>query len=81
MTKNFACAFIGEKKSIYQRREDVFDFKVTYQYIPSIVITIRHSVVIAAEPSVVTLVVNISTDITSTGKAYKRVRIPILIYT
>ena len=33
MTKNFACAFIGEKKSIDQRREDVFGFKVTYQYI------------------------------------------------
>ena len=50
----------GEKKSIYQRGEDVFVFKVnTYQiqYIPSIVVTKRHGVVIAAEPNVV----NIST--------------------
>ena len=31
------------------------------QYIPSIVVTNRHSVVIAAEPSVITLLVNIST--------------------
>ena len=56
----FLCIF-SEKKSIYQRGEDVFVFKVTHQYIPSIVVTNRHNIVIAAEPRVVTLVVNIST--------------------
>ena len=52
---------------MYQCGEDVFAFKVnTYQIrqyisLPSIVVTNWHSVVIAAEPNVITLVVNIST--------------------
>ena len=66
MTKHLL--FLGEKKSKYQRGEDVLFFKVNtyiYQiqkaYTPSIVVTNRRSAVIAAEPSVIALVVNIST--------------------
>ena len=59
--KTFCSRIFGEKKSIYQDGEDAFVFKVTHQYLPSIAVTNRHNIVIAAEPRVVTLVVNIST--------------------
>ena len=73
MTNHFACVFFGEKKSIYQCGEVVFVFKVNtcqirqYISLPSIVVRNRHSIMIAAERSVITLVVNMSTC--TTGKA------------
>ena len=52
--------FFGEKKLIYQRGKDVFVLKVnTYQIHH---FTNRRSVVIVAKPSVITIVVNISSS-------------------
>ena len=56
---------------MYQCGEDVFAFKVnTYQIrqyisLPSIGVTNWHSVVIAAEPNVITLVVNTAVNIST----------------
>ena len=54
------CIF-GEKKSIYQRGQAVLFLSYSPIHIPSIVVTNWNSIVPAAKPSVVTLVVNIST--------------------
>ena len=52
--------FFGEKKLIYQRGKDVFVLKGnTYQIHK---FTNRRSVVIVAKPSVITIVVNISSS-------------------
>ena len=67
MTKLFASVFFLARRNQYKCEEIVFVFKVnTYQIrqylsLPSIVVTNRHSIVIATEWSVITLVVNMST--------------------
>ena len=71
--KHFACDFFGEKKLIYQRGKDVFVLKVnTYQIHK---FTNRRSVVIVAKPSVITIVVNISSSDLQL-ESLKWVRIP-----
>ena len=63
MTKHFACVFFGGKEiNVLILFLKLIHLKFRqYISLPSIVVTNRHSIVIAAERSVITLVVNMST--------------------
>ena len=61
MTKHLACVFLARRNQ-YTNVGKLFCF-LSYSpiHIPSIVVTNWNSIILAAKPSVVTLVVNIST--------------------
>ena len=62
MTKHFACVFLARRNQYTIVGKMFLFLKLTHiKFLPPIVVTNRHSIVIAAERSVITLVVNMST--------------------
>ena len=62
MTKHFACVFLARRNQYTNVGKMFLFLKLTHiKFLPPIVVTNRHSIVIAAERSVITLVVNMTT--------------------